>query len=173
MTLPTAAAECRAAAPLLLSAPEAVRGAGARSRRSISPARKALSSKPASHCCCRSIGQTDGHSRLCSAYYVGSVNHMQHVTHTHNCYCDVLSRCRESFGENHFYESSTPAEFREISTRVTEYLQFLFLGIESLDLCAEVVHSTLALTQLLVQLANLVCTYNEHTNDTIRDAILA
>ena len=48
---------------------------------SISPARTALSSKPAARrCCCRSTGQTDGRTdtrplhRPCSAYYAGSVN---------------------------------------------------------------------------------------------------
>jgi len=47
-TLPACAAERRAAAPLLL-------GAGTRCCRSISPARGALSSKPAARrCCCRS-----------------------------------------------------------------------------------------------------------------------
>jgi len=54
MTLPAYAAERRAAVPSLL-------GAGARRCRSISPARTALSSKPAGHLCwCRTMGQTDG-----------------------------------------------------------------------------------------------------------------
>ena len=54
-TLPACAAERRAAAPLLL-------GAGTRRCRSISPARGALSSKPAARrCCCRS---TDGRTTL-------------------------------------------------------------------------------------------------------------
>jgi len=58
VTLPAVAAERRAAAPLLRSAPiQLVRGAGARSCRSIFPAHRALSSKPASHRCC--WGQTD------------------------------------------------------------------------------------------------------------------
>ena len=53
VTLPTFAAECRAAAPLLL-------GVGA-CYRSISPAHRVLSSKPtACHCSSRSMGQTDG-----------------------------------------------------------------------------------------------------------------
>ena len=48
------AAERRAAAPLLLSA-------GACSNRSICPAHRVLSSKPAARQCCgRSMGQTDG-----------------------------------------------------------------------------------------------------------------
>ena len=39
-----------------------IRGAGARSHRSIYQARWALSGKPAGRrCCCRSMGQTDGH----------------------------------------------------------------------------------------------------------------
>jgi len=51
MMLPAFAAERRAAAPLLLSevAVQLVRGTGARSCRSISPACRALSSKPAGH----------------------------------------------------------------------------------------------------------------------------
>jgi len=62
MTLPAFAAERRAAAPLLLSAPVAgIRGAAARSCRSISPARTALSSKPAARrgCGARRVRQKD------------------------------------------------------------------------------------------------------------------
>jgi len=56
MTLPAFAAVRRAAAPLLLSA-------GA-CRRSISPARMALSSKLAARrCCFRSIGQSRAYSK--------------------------------------------------------------------------------------------------------------
>ena len=51
LPVPAFAAERRAAAPLLLSAVavQLVRGTGARSCRSISPACRALSSKPAGH----------------------------------------------------------------------------------------------------------------------------
>jgi len=53
MTLPAFAAVRRAAAPLLLRTGACYR--------LISPAREALSSKPAARCsCCRTTGQTDG-----------------------------------------------------------------------------------------------------------------
>jgi len=53
MTLPAFAAERRAAAPLLLRTGACYR--------LISPAREALSSKPAARrSCCRTTGQTDG-----------------------------------------------------------------------------------------------------------------
>jgi len=56
--------------------------------RSISPARGALSSKPAARrCCCRSMGQTDGRTldrfiRPCSTYCAGSVNNRQCGDHS-------------------------------------------------------------------------------------------
>ena len=75
VTLPAFAAQRRR---LLHGAP------AARRYRSISLARRALSSKPtARHCCCRWTGQTDGRTdagpfhRLCCAYYLGSVNKHQ------------------------------------------------------------------------------------------------
>ena len=70
VTLPPFAAECRAAAPLLL-------GAGVCRCRSICPARGALSSKPAAcRSGCQTMGQTDGQTgtrllhRPCYAYFV-------------------------------------------------------------------------------------------------------
>jgi len=75
MTLSAFASERRTAAPLLL---------GARCRRSMSPARTALNSKPAARRCCsrmiRTGRWTDGRTdtrplhRTFSAYYTGSAN---------------------------------------------------------------------------------------------------
>ena len=68
VTLPAFAAERRAAAP------------GDRRFRSISPARTALSSKPAARRCCGRMGQTDGQTdarplhRPCSAHCAGNAN---------------------------------------------------------------------------------------------------
>ena len=74
-----------------------VRGTGARSYRSISPVRMALSSKPAaSRCCCRSMGQTDGRTdarpfrRSCSAYYVCSRGRPVSVKHGTRCAIDKV-----------------------------------------------------------------------------------
>jgi len=71
MALPAFAAECRAAAPLLL-------GAGSRRCSSISSARGALSGKPAAaaRAVVRRHTQTDARPlhRPCSAYYAGRVN---------------------------------------------------------------------------------------------------
>ena len=68
-TLLAFAAERRAAAPPL-------QVAGARRRRSMSPTRTALSSKPAArHCCGRMTGQTDGpFHTLCCIYDASSLN---------------------------------------------------------------------------------------------------
>ena len=60
VTLPALAAERRAAGAVPHTAAPLLMGAGA-CYRSISPTRRALSSKPAGGgCCCRSMGHTDG-----------------------------------------------------------------------------------------------------------------
>ena len=71
LTMPTFSAERRNTVSLLLSASTCYR--------SISPARRPLSSKPTTcRCCCRSMGQTDGCPTITqTTYYAGSVN---------NCY---------------------------------------------------------------------------------------
>ena len=81
MTLPAFAAERRAAAPCCVTVACCCWVSEARRRRSISPARTALNSKPAARrCCSRMMGQTDGRTdirpfhRPCSAYCAGSVS---------------------------------------------------------------------------------------------------
>ena len=89
MTLPAFAAERRAAAPWLLSMPAAVQlVCSASSCRSICPARRALSSKPAGHhCCCISMGWTDG--RTLDRYIDPGLHTVQAVSKT--CSCTGLS----------------------------------------------------------------------------------
>ena len=84
MTLPTFAAERRAAAPLLLSTPAAVQlVCSASSCRSICPARRALGH----HCCCISMGWTD--ERTLDRYIDPGLHTMQAVSKT--CSCTGLS----------------------------------------------------------------------------------
>jgi len=61
MTLPSFAAERRAAVPCCSARLHVLRVVDAGSRRSTSPARRALNNKPAGRiCCCRLMGQTYG-----------------------------------------------------------------------------------------------------------------
>ena len=82
MALPAFSAARRAAAWLLLS------------NRSISPARRAHSSKPTTVACGQRIGQTDRRTdivplhKLCSAYYAGSDNTLNFSEHV--CLCTFI-----------------------------------------------------------------------------------